>query len=168
MTRRLLLFGFGALISIFFLSSTSENRLKDTFYAYVDYFNADKRVVKQLSIADSLVFLTKIDEPYLRSFYDGAWVNRNLTRKETYPQIFILENIVDDENIKVNINFYDREERVDSLGNIKRYTKSEIVLLEKGVHISSRSYRSYFALIIMFFAIMIPVIMLVKKLILKK
>jgi len=48
MKRRLLFFGFGALISIFFLSMGPENRLKDTFYAYMDYFDMDKRVITHL------------------------------------------------------------------------------------------------------------------------
>ena len=48
MKRRLLFFGFGALISIFFLSMGPENRLKDTFYAYIDYFDMDKRVISHL------------------------------------------------------------------------------------------------------------------------
>ena len=41
-------FGFGALISVFFLSMGPENRLKDTFYAYMDYFDMDKRVISHL------------------------------------------------------------------------------------------------------------------------
>ena len=60
MTRRLLLFGFGVLISIFFLSLGPENRLKNTFYAYVDYFNIDKRVISHL-INDSTSFTTKAE-----------------------------------------------------------------------------------------------------------
>jgi len=43
-----LFFGFGALISVFFLSMGPENRLKDTFYAYMDYFDMDKRVISHL------------------------------------------------------------------------------------------------------------------------
>ena len=48
MRRRLLFFGFGALISIFFLSMGPENRLKKTFYAYLDYFDVNKRVISHL------------------------------------------------------------------------------------------------------------------------
>ena len=48
MRRRLLFFGFGALISVFFLSMGPENRLKKTFYAYLDYFDMDKRVISHL------------------------------------------------------------------------------------------------------------------------
>jgi len=60
MRRRLLFFGFGALISIFFLSLGPENRLKDTFHAYVDYFNMDKRVISHL-INDSTIFTAKAE-----------------------------------------------------------------------------------------------------------
>ena len=48
MLRRLMFFGAGALISIIFLSSGPENRLKSTFYSYVDYFNDGERVVGQM------------------------------------------------------------------------------------------------------------------------
>ena len=57
MGRRFLLFGFGALISIFFLSLGPENKLKDTFYAYIDYFDIDKRVITHL-VNDSTIFST--------------------------------------------------------------------------------------------------------------
>ena len=45
MFRRLKFFAAGAFISILLLSMGPENRLQDTFYAYVDYFNPEKRVV---------------------------------------------------------------------------------------------------------------------------
>ena len=57
MIRRLVLFGFGALISIFFLSLGPENRLKETFYAYIDYFNINKRVIYHLYSGLKLFFL---------------------------------------------------------------------------------------------------------------
>ena len=50
MFRRFKFFAAGALISILLLSMGPENRLQDTFYAYVDYFNPEKRVVSQLSL----------------------------------------------------------------------------------------------------------------------
>ena len=56
MLRRLKFFGAGALISILFLSMGPENRMKDTFYAYIDYFNPEKRVVDQLLISDSIIY----------------------------------------------------------------------------------------------------------------
>ncbi|MDC0909473.1 hypothetical protein OAQ21_05065, partial [Flavobacteriales bacterium] len=55
MLRRLSFFGFGVLISIFFLSMGPENRLKNTFYAYIDYFNMDKRVISHL-VNDKTLF----------------------------------------------------------------------------------------------------------------
>ena len=48
MGRRFLFFGFGALISIIFLSMDQKNSLKKTFYAYLDYFSMDKRVIWHL------------------------------------------------------------------------------------------------------------------------
>ena len=57
MLRRLMFFGAGALISIIFLSLGPENRLKSTFYSYVDYFNPEKRVVDQLLLSDSIIYI---------------------------------------------------------------------------------------------------------------
>ena len=169
MFRRLKFFTGGALISILILSMGPENRLKDTFYAYVDYFNPEKRVISQLSISDSILVLPEISEEELQTIYNGAWVNNDLSDKDSYPQKFVLDNIVAGENVRVMVHFYDREEKKDSMGNLKRYTKSEIISLEMmGVELSKRSYKSYFSLIGMFLLIMIPVFLLTRRLIRKR
>ena len=49
-----------------------ENRLQDTFYAYVDYFNPEKRVVSQSSISDSIVVLPEISEKDFTNIYKGS------------------------------------------------------------------------------------------------
>ena len=104
MARRLLFFGFGALISIFFLSLGPENRLKDTFYAYVDYFDIDKRVISHL-VNDSTTFSVKaecqlvyydITKEILLSVLDDGEVNFDLSDSDGEPcQIFVIENEVD-------------------------------------------------------------------------
>jgi len=167
MLRRLKFFGAGALISILFLSMGPENRMKDTFYAYIDYFNPEKRVVDQLLISDSIIY-NDVSSVEIENILEGAWVNHDLTNKSSYPQFFVIENIIDEKNRRVSINFYDREERKDSLGDLKRYTKSEIISVEEISQISSRSYKSYFSLIGIFLVIMIPVSLLVRKLIRKR
>jgi hypothetical protein len=110
MGRRLLLFGFGALISIFFLSLGPQNRLKDTFYAYVDYFNVDKRVISHL-INDSTTFTAKsecqlvyynITKDDLLSVLDGGEVNFDLSDEDGEPcQYFVIENIVNGNKLLV-------------------------------------------------------------------
>ena len=167
MLRRLKFFGAGALISILFLSMGPENRMKDTFYAYIDYFNPEKRVVEQLLISDSIIY-NGVSLFEIENILEGAWVNHDLTNKSSYPQFFVIENIIDEKNMRVSINFYDREERKDSVGDLKRYTKSEIISVEEISQISSRSYKSYFSLIGIFLVIMIPVSLLVRKLIRKR
>ena len=167
MLRRLKFFGAGALISILFLSMGPENRMKDTFYAYIDYFNPEKRVVDQLLISDSIIYNAE-SSVEIENILEGAWVNHDLTNKSSYPQFFVIENIIDEKNRRVSINFYDREERKDSVGDLKRYTKSEIISVEEISQISSRSYKSYFSLIGIFLVIMIPVSLLVRKLIRKR
>ena len=155
MLRRLKFFVIGSLISIIFLSMGPENRLKDTFYAYVDYFNPEKRVISQFIISDSILIFPEISQQELLSMYQGSWVNNDLSDKDSYPQKFVLDNLVDDKNFRIVIKFYDSEERKDSLGVLKRYTKSEIISLEKGVELSKRSYISYYSLLGMFLIIMV-------------
>ena len=168
MFRRLKFFTAGALISILILSLGPENRLKDTFYAYVDYFNPEKRVVSQITISDSILVIPEISEKDLYNIYKGSWVNNDLSDKDSYPQKFVLDNLVEGENVRLTVQFYDREEKKDSIGNLKRYTKSELISLEKGVKLSERSYQSYYSLIGMFLLIMIPVSLLTRRLIRKR
>ena len=168
MLRRLKFFAAGALISILVLSMGPENRLKDTFYSYVDYFNPEKRVISQLSISDSIVGVLEISVEELQNIFQGAWVNHDLSDKDFYPQKFVLDNFIEGENVRLMVQFYDREERKDSVGNLRRYTKLEIISLENGVELSQRSYKSYYSLIGMFLLIMVPVSLLVRRLIRKR
>ena len=110
MRRRLLLFGFGSLISIFFLSLGPENRLKNTFYSYIDYFDMDKRVISHL-INDSTLFtstaecqlvyynMTKDD---LLSVLDEGDVDFDLSNQDAEPcQYFVIENTINGNNLSV-------------------------------------------------------------------
>ena len=110
MPRRLLLFGFGSLISIFFLSLGPENRLKDTFYSYIDYFDIDKRVISHL-INDSTLFTAKAEcqlvyynmtKDDLLSVLDDGDVNFDLSDEDAKPcQYFVIENIINGNNLLV-------------------------------------------------------------------
>jgi len=101
MYRRFFLFGFGALVSIFFLSLGPENRLKNTFYAYLDYFDMDKRVITHL-INDSTTFTAlaecqldyyKIKQEDLLSVLNEGEVNFDLSEEDSTPcQYFMIEN----------------------------------------------------------------------------
>ena len=55
MRRRFFFFSLGLVISVIFLSLGPENRLKNHFYAYLDYFNINKRVITHL-INDQTTF----------------------------------------------------------------------------------------------------------------
>ena len=114
MRRRLLFFGFGALISVFFLSMGPENRLKKTFYAYLDYFDMDKRVISHLypNTTDDegnvlliepefstqaecqLVYYNLTKENLLSVLEDGE-VNFELSDEDGEPcQYYVIENLV--------------------------------------------------------------------------
>ena len=114
MRRRLLFFGFGALISIFFLSMGPENRLKKTFYAYLDYFDMNKRVISHLypNTTDDegnvllidpefstqaecqLVYYNLTKEDLLSVLEDGE-VNFELSDEDGEPcQYYVIENSV--------------------------------------------------------------------------
>jgi hypothetical protein len=110
MSKRLLLFGFGALISIFFLSLGPENRLKETFYAYIDYFDMNKRVISHL-INDNTTFTSKsecqlvyysISKEDLLSILDNGKVNFDLSDEDGEPcQYFVIENTIKNKNLSV-------------------------------------------------------------------
>jgi hypothetical protein len=114
MRRRLLFFGFGALISIFFLSMGPENRLKKTFYAYLDYFDMNQRVISHLypNTTDEQGNLLLIDPEFstqaecqlvyynlskenLLSVLENGEVNFELSDEDGEPcQYFVIENSV--------------------------------------------------------------------------
>ena len=110
MPRRLFLFGFGALISLFFLSLGPQNRLKDTFYAYVDYFDINKRVISHLT-NDSTTFTIKAEcqlvyynmtKEALLSVLDNGEVNFDLSDEDGEPcQYFVIENTVNGNELLV-------------------------------------------------------------------
>ena len=166
MLRRLKFFGVGALISIIFLSLGPENRLKSTFYSYIDYFNPEKRVVGQMILADSTNFST-FKKTEINEFYEGAWVNHQMTNKDEYPQVFVLDNSVNQIKKRLTLCFYNKEEnRVD--GELKRYTRVDVKNFEEVETLSKRSYESYLQLLGIFLLIMIPASLLVRKLIRKR
>ena len=110
MARRLLFFGFGALISIFFLSLGPENRLKDTFYAYIDYFDMNKRVIFHLT-NDSTTFTAKaecqlvyynIKKEELLLVLDGGDVNFDLSDEDSEPcQHYTIDNMLNGDKLSV-------------------------------------------------------------------
>jgi hypothetical protein len=110
MGRRLLFFGFGALISIFFLSMGPENRLKKTFYAYMDYFDMDKRVITHL-VNDSITFTIKAEcqlvyyntsKADLLLVLDDGEVNFDLSNVDGEPcQQYIIENTINGTELAV-------------------------------------------------------------------
>jgi len=167
MTRRLLFFGFGALISIsaLFLLDNN-NRMKQTLYAYVDYFNPEKRVVGQLLLSDSIIY-TNNESSEIANFLEGSWINHELTSKENYPQIFVLDNLVEEIPSRLTVHFYHKEKH-KAEQEMKRYSKAIFQEIETGITLSKRSYKSYYSLIGIFFLIMIPVSLLVRKLIKKR
>ena len=121
MKRRLLFFGFGAFISVFFLSMGPENRLKDTFYAYMDYFDMDKRVITHLypNATDEQGNVISIDTDFsgkaecqlvyynltkndLLSVLEDGEVNFELSDEDGEPcQYFVIENSVNGNALSV-------------------------------------------------------------------
>ena len=87
-----------------------QNRLKDTFYAYVDYFDMDKRVISHL-LNDSTTFTIQaecqlvyynITKESLLSVLDDGEVNFDLSDQDGKPcQFFVIENKVNGNNLSV-------------------------------------------------------------------
>ena len=103
MRRRLLFFGFGALISVFFLSMGPENRLKKTFYAYLDYFDMNKRVISHLypNTTDEDGNLLLI-EPEFSTKSECQLLYYNLKKKE-------LLSVLEDGNVNFELSDEDGE-----------------------------------------------------------
>ena len=170
-------FGVGALISIVVLS-IGDNRVRDTFVAYINYFNPEKRVINQFLFADHKIYLdSNSNRSEIDSFLNKAWVNNEMTDKDSYPQVYVLDNVVISQNQRLYCHYYDMERRdetifdptiEDSVTSKKRFSIVEFVKLEKDIPISSRSYKSYFYLIGIFLLIMIPVSILARNLISKR
>ncbi|OUV74759.1 MAG: hypothetical protein CBC83_03870 [Flavobacteriales bacterium TMED123] len=125
MTRRFLFFAFGALISIFLLSMGPENRLKKTFYAYIDYFSMDKRVIWHLE-NNTTIFSTKsecqlvyysLSKEELLSVLEGGEVNFEKSNIEKTPcQFYVIENSLNEKNLAVSFKFCDAESTVEVMG----------------------------------------------------
>ena len=121
MIKRIVLFGFGALISIFFLSLGPENRLKNTFYAYIDYFNINKRVIYHLkkdqpffsTTAECQIVYFDIDKSDVLSVLDGGEVNFSKSNKEQEPcQLYLIENQIEEDVFEVMFEYCSKTKKV--------------------------------------------------------
>ena len=121
MIKRIVLFGFGALISIFFLSLGPENRLKNTFYAYIDYFNINKRVIYHLKkdqpffskTAECQLVYFDIDKSNVLSVLDGGEVNFSKSNKEQEPcQLYLIENQIEEDFFEVMFEYCSKTKKV--------------------------------------------------------
>lgn len=197
MLRRLMFFGVGAIISIIVLS-IGDNRVRDTFVSYLYYGDDTRRVISQFKLADYKIYRDsdtldfeevdtffsandllnpdKKDILKVDSFLKNAWVNREMSDRESYPQIFVLDNVVGSQNQRLYCRYYDMQPRKeirydkvkkDSVTELKRISIVDYVKLEKDIPVSSRSYVSYLYLVGIFLLIMIPVIFFCRRLIRK-
>ena len=121
MGRRFLFFGLGALISIIFLSRGPQNRMKKTFYAYIDYFSLDKRVIYHLE-NDGTTFSTKaecqlvyysLSKDDLLEVLEGGEVNFEKSQTEKIPcQYYVVENMINEMELSVTFEFCDKANTV--------------------------------------------------------
>ena len=162
MRRRLLLFGFGALIGVIFLLFGAEGRLKTVFYDYINWGDSNTWVVNHLLSPDELIIsedVTKklienqIDTAYLLRVLDGGWVNREKSNRTEDPKYYVIDNLVDKNELSVCFYFYEDKNKVII----------DDFYLNNGL--SNKSYFSYFGIIGIVLVIMIPVIFLARKLI---
>ena len=107
--------------------------MKNTFYAYLDYFNLDKRVIYHLSKEDPF-FSTKsecqivyynLDKSKILSVLDGGEVNFSKSNKKQDPcPIYVVENELEDNFIEVTFEYCSKDKKVTILGfsiNKRRY-----------------------------------------------
>ena len=125
MVRRFLFFGIGVLISVIFLSMGPENRLRKTFYDYIDYFNMDKRVIYHLH-NDSTTFSTKavcqlayynLSEAELLQVLENGEVIFDLSEKDSKPcKYFVVQNKINEMDLLVTFEFCDKANTVKVMG----------------------------------------------------
>tara|TARA_B100000959_G_scaffold83434_1_gene88813 strand:+ start:10863 stop:11276 length:414 start_codon:yes stop_codon:yes gene_type:complete len=125
MVRRFLFFGIGVLISVILLSMGPENRLKKTFYDYIDYFDMDKRVIYHLH-NDSTTFSTKaecqlvyysLSKEDLLEVLEGGEVNFDLSEKDSEPcKYYVVENKINGMDFLVTFEFCNKEDAVKVIG----------------------------------------------------
>ena len=117
MRKRFFLFGIGALIGVIFLSIGPENRLKTTFYSYLDYFDIDKRVITHLqndsttfsTVAECQLVYYQITKDDLLLVLDNGDVNFDLSQKDREPcQYYVIDNTINKKTISVTFEYCDR------------------------------------------------------------
>ena len=125
MIRRLVFFGLGCVISLMFLSIGPENRLKETFIAYINYFNINKRVIYHLDKGEAIIFSDQalcqmlhynLSRKELLSVLHNGEVNFNLSDNKSKPnQLFVIENMLGNQKIAVRFSYFDVKEKVQLL-----------------------------------------------------
>mgnify|MGYP001187999920 CR=1 FL=1 len=114
MRRRIFFFSLGVVISIAFLSMGPNNRLKETFYAYIDYFDMNKRVITHLH-NDSTTFSIQsqcqmvyygMSKDNVLSVLEDGTVNFDKSQKDTDPcQYYAVENEINTDDLSVEFEY---------------------------------------------------------------
>ena len=125
MLRRLRFFGVGFLLSILILSIGPNNRLKETFLAYVNYFNINKRVIFHLDKKNATIFSDKaicqmlyynLNKEELLSVLKDGKVNFHLSDKKAVPcQYFVIESSIGVRQIVVNFSYCQKSDSAELL-----------------------------------------------------
>ena len=129
MARRVRLFSLGALIGVFgiYLSTylPGENSVSKTLNGYIDYFSPSKRVIWHLNegFAEDTSFSNKsicqmiyygLKEKDVLEVLNEGKVNFSLSDKDNNPyQLFVVENIVQENPIAVQFSFYADEQKAE-------------------------------------------------------
>ena len=108
--RRFSLFFFGSFLGIFLLSFGPDNRLKQHFIAYLDYFDMNKRVIYHLknsktifsSQAECQLIYHDLNKDQIMKLLDGGKVDFKRSIKNPNPcQLFFVTNRLLDNNLTV-------------------------------------------------------------------
>tara|TARA_Y100001968_G_scaffold44197_1_gene34303 strand:- start:164 stop:649 length:486 start_codon:yes stop_codon:yes gene_type:complete len=108
--RRFSLFFFGSFLGIFLLSFGPDNRLKQHFIAYLDYFDMNKRVIYHLknsktifsSQAECQLIYHDLNKGQIMKLLDGGKVDFKRSIKNPNPcQLFFVTNRLLDNNLTV-------------------------------------------------------------------
>ena len=108
--RRFSLFFFGSFLGIFLLSFGPDNRLKQHFLAYVDYFDMNKRVIYHLKNSKTL-FSNQVEcqltyhnlgkDQIMNLLNDGKVDFKRSIKKPNPCQLFFVKNRLKDDDLTV-------------------------------------------------------------------
>ena len=122
MIRRFILFGFGILLGIFFLSFGPNNRLKENLEDYINYFNMNSRVIYHLNKGENIELTEKaicqlssysLERNDVLIDISDANVNFSLSITKSSPcKTYIVEKVISNKLLQMKFLLCEKDTKV--------------------------------------------------------